>query len=93
MELDILAGVHKEIQVTVNGQLQPHYIKAIHYYMPWYFNREDIKIYTDAAGNNDSGIEISNVDMFAYNTLRDVFAPTGLNAMKNEFVFWYENYD
>ena len=27
MELDILAGVHKEIQVTVNGQLQPHYIK------------------------------------------------------------------
>ena len=34
MELDILAGVHKEIQVTVNGQLQPHYIKAIHYYMP-----------------------------------------------------------
>ena len=38
--------------------------------------------------NNDSGIEISNVDMFAYNTLRDVFAPTGLNAMKNEFGFF-----
>ena len=26
--------------------------------------------------------------MFAYNTLRDVFAPTGLNAMKNEFGFF-----
>ena len=89
MELDILAGIYKPIQVTVDGAMKTLYISALHYYLPWYFNAEDIVAYKDALGTDqDTSFSVSDVDMFAYNSLRDVFEPTGLNAMKNESGFF-----
>ena len=101
MELDILAGVHKPIQILENGVLKTRYIKALHYYLPWYFNASEIKAFENADGTgqvSDTIFSVSDVDMFAYNSLRDVFEPTGLNAMKNEFGFfvrepWLDNLD
>lgn len=89
MELDILEGVHKPIQVNVSGTMKTRYISALHYYLPWYFNAADILAYKDALGTElDTSFSVSDVDMFAYNSLRDVFEPTGLNAMRNEFGFF-----